>query len=143
MNGLLKIYSFPGKLISELWYLWPKKGQIWASGRRRDHGFVHFMYSTVLYLITYFVIAGASSERGAEAADETQAAALYSDDGDVYQDDYQSNSEQAIAAQRVEEVEAEAPEVEAAQSMIYEATPVVQDISPAEDASMEKAEGAE
>ena len=60
MNGrnLLSAYNLPGRLLAELWYLWPKKGQIWASGRRRSHAFVHFLYSTVFYLITTFVLLG-------------------------------------------------------------------------------------
>lgn len=52
---MLKLYSLPGRILAELWFLWPKKGQIRASGRRRDHPFVHFFYSTAFYLVAAWI----------------------------------------------------------------------------------------
>lgn len=51
-----RIYCIPGRIIAEFWYLWSKKGQIWGSGRRRNHQFVHFFYSTVFWFITFLVV---------------------------------------------------------------------------------------
>jgi len=64
-------------MIAKLWYLWPKKGEVWASARRREHWFVHFVYSTVFYLITAIAIfpillAGISS-KGNRTSAESQA----------------------------------------------------------------------
>lgn len=56
MRSFFAIYSLPGKILAHLWYLWPKKGEVWASARRRDHGFVHFLYSTVIYAVAAFII---------------------------------------------------------------------------------------
>lgn len=53
---MLKYYSVPGKLLAEFWFLWSKKGQLWGSARRRDHPFVHFFYSTIIYAITAFAV---------------------------------------------------------------------------------------
>lgn len=50
----MKYYNIPGKLLAEFWYLWSKDGELWASGRRRKHPFVHFFYSTVIYIILGF-----------------------------------------------------------------------------------------
>ncbi|WP_321326788.1 hypothetical protein [uncultured Parasphingorhabdus sp.] len=76
---MLKIYNIPGKLLAELWYLWPKKGEVWASGRRRDHSFVHFLYSTIFYVVaaiafSVFFAAGTSLQ-SASASDESSAPA--------------------------------------------------------------------
>lgn len=51
----MKYYNLPGKLLAEFWYLWSKDGELWASGRRRKHPFVHFFYSTVIYIILGFL----------------------------------------------------------------------------------------
>ena len=56
-----KLFCLPGRLIAELWYLWPKKSQTWASARRREHSFVHFFYSIVIYVIVAFFALGALS----------------------------------------------------------------------------------
>lgn len=56
MRSLFAVYSLPGKILAHLWYLWPKKGEVWASARRRDHGFVHFLYSTVFYAVIAFIL---------------------------------------------------------------------------------------
>lgn len=62
-GDMLRIYNLPGRAIAELSYLWPKKGQVWQSGRRREHSFVHFCYSTVFYAVVYFFfVAGLSSQ---------------------------------------------------------------------------------
>ena len=51
----LKYYNMPGRILAELWFLWSKKGEIWGSARRRNHPFVHFFYSTMIYAIAAFV----------------------------------------------------------------------------------------
>src|SRR3546814_18606103 len=63
MRNILTIYSFPGKLLAELWFLWSKKGQLWGSARRRRHPFVHFFYATVMYSIAALIITAALSEK--------------------------------------------------------------------------------
>lgn len=56
LRMLWAIYCFPGRLLAEYWYLWSKKGQVWQSGRRRRHPFVHFFYSTVIFAFAYLAI---------------------------------------------------------------------------------------
>lgn len=51
----MKYYNMPGRLLAELWFLWSKKGELWGSARRRNHPFVHFFYSTMIYAIAAFV----------------------------------------------------------------------------------------
>src|SRR3546814_16337350 len=63
MRNILTIYSFPVKLLAELWFLWSKKGQLWGSARRRHHPFVHFFYATVMYSIAALIITAALSEK--------------------------------------------------------------------------------
>ena len=53
---MLSIYNLPGRIVANLWYLWPKKGQVWASARRKDNPFVHFVYSTVVYLLLLYIL---------------------------------------------------------------------------------------
>lgn len=141
MNGLLKLYCLPGKLIAELWYLWPKKGQIWASGRRREHGFVHFMYSTVFYLIALFVIAGSAGVRRAETTTGTQASSNYVDGSDGPREVSQPSSEPAYSPTNLEETEAAPSEVEAPPAIIFESSPVVQDVPVDEETSANEAGG--
>jgi len=59
---MLKYYNIPGKLLAEFWFLWSKKGQLWASARRRHHPFVHFFYSTVIYIIVLLLIMGSLTD---------------------------------------------------------------------------------
>src|SRR3546814_19179805 len=63
MRNILTIYSFPGKLLAELWFLWSKKGRLWGSARRRHHPFVHFFYATVMYSIAALIITAALYEK--------------------------------------------------------------------------------
>ena len=145
MDSFLKLYSLPGKLIAELWYLWPKKGQIWASGRRREHGFVHFMYSTVFYfiLIAIFVIAGNSGERRIEAVSEPQISSNYADRNDGPQGVYQPSSEQEPSPTKFEETETLPSEVETPPAIIFESRPVVQDVPVDEETPPSEADGTE
>lgn len=144
MDGILKLYSLPGKLIAELWYLWPKKGQIWASGRRREHGFVHFMYSTVFYLvIAFFWMAGSSSERKTEVAVDPQVSSVYSNENEISQEDYQSYTEPTPVESSVDEPEAVVPDEVAEPAIIFESNPVVQDIPATEQAPSEETDGVE
>lgn len=53
---MFEIYCFPGKIIAELGYLFPSRGQLWASARRRDHPLVHFIFATFLYIVAGFII---------------------------------------------------------------------------------------
>lgn len=64
---LWQIYCLPGRLLAEYWYLWSKKGQIWQSNRRRKHPFVHFFYSTVIYVVAFLIISIFSGDRSAHA----------------------------------------------------------------------------
>jgi len=62
----VRFFLLPGKILAELFYLWPKKGQIWASGRRRKHPFVHLFYSIIFWaLILIFCIGRPPSLQGA------------------------------------------------------------------------------
>ena len=73
MNRFLTLYCLPGRLIAEYKYLWPKKGQLWVSDRRRGHGFVHFLYSTGFYLAAFvmlsLVMAAREGQQRARAAE--------------------------------------------------------------------------
>lgn len=73
MNRFLTLYCIPGRLIAEYKYLWPKKGQLWVSDRRRSHGFVHFLYSTGFYLAAFvmlsLVMAAREGQQRARAAE--------------------------------------------------------------------------
>lgn len=96
---MMKYYNIPGKLLAEFWFLWSKKGQLWGSARRRDHPFVHFFYSTMIYIIAAFVTvasltdwklpkrssqsSSAYSESEASAPDETSVSNNESSDADT------------------------------------------------------------
>lgn len=41
-----KLYCLPGRVIAELGYLFPGKGQLWASQRRRESGCAAFLFAT-------------------------------------------------------------------------------------------------
>lgn len=45
-----KIFLFPGRLLAELEFLFPGKGQLWASARRAESGLVHGIYSTIFWV---------------------------------------------------------------------------------------------
>jgi hypothetical protein len=53
---MLDLYCLPGKIFAHITYLWPRSGQVWASGRRHESRFAHFAYATVFWVI--FVIFG-------------------------------------------------------------------------------------
>ncbi len=40
----------PGQLITWLQYMFPPRGQLWASRRRLDSGVIHFMFSIGFYV---------------------------------------------------------------------------------------------
>lgn len=49
MLYLWKLYCLPGRIIAWLEYFFPGRGQVWASGRRKDNEIVHFLFSTAVY----------------------------------------------------------------------------------------------
>jgi hypothetical protein len=53
---LRMIFLGPGKLIANYLYLFPARGTLWASRRRKDNSFVHFWYTTILYAVIGFVL---------------------------------------------------------------------------------------
>src|SRR3546814_633672 len=103
MRNILTIYSFPGKLLAELWFLWSKKGQLWGSARRRHHPFVHFFYATVMYSIAALIITAALSEK--MPRDQHQAFA-----SEVSSETPSNSSAEIELASPIEENDAEEPD---------------------------------
>lgn len=137
MKGLFQLYCLPGKLIAELWYLWPKKGQVFASARRRDHGFVHFLYSTMLYLVTVFILlAGSAGGKRAEAVDVYTDPVTDADQSDAPAQVYEPYPEPTPLPAELAGTEAtypeDAPAEEEAPAIVFESHPVVQDIPGSE-----------
>jgi hypothetical protein len=58
MGAMLRLYCLPGKLVAELGFLFPGRGQIWGSARRRESRLAHFLYATAFYAFLFFLIAG-------------------------------------------------------------------------------------
>lgn len=48
------MYCFPGKIWTELKYLWPSSGEVSATARRRGNRFAQFVFSTVFYLVVAY-----------------------------------------------------------------------------------------
>ena len=136
MLRLLKIYNFPGKLIAELWYLWPKKGQISASGRRRGHGSVHFMYSSIVYLIAVFVATSSAGEKRSEPIGETSSESLHFDERSANQKDDLSYAQPTPAVVRINESKVEATKEEVTPELVNEPNFVVQDTGTQQGPSM-------
>ena len=54
---LWNLYCLPGRIIAHLEYLFPGRGQLWASGRRKDSVVSHFIFATLFYaLVLYLAI---------------------------------------------------------------------------------------
>lgn len=109
---MMRFYNLPGRAIAELWYLWPKKGEVWASARRRSHPFVHFLYSTLLYLgvmvigVSIFSKSdasqmGVSSASGNQSISEFEAEQVTLFDGDAYFDE---NAEQSVTDELIDDL---------------------------------------
>jgi len=45
------LYCLPGRIIAEIGYLFPGRGQLWASQRRRESGFAAFIFATGFWAI--------------------------------------------------------------------------------------------
>lgn len=45
-------YCFPGRVITEIGYLFPKAGQLGASKRRRESGVAAFLFATVFWALS-------------------------------------------------------------------------------------------
>ena len=45
------LYCLPGRVITEIGYLFPKPGQITASRRRRENGFAVFLFATMFWVL--------------------------------------------------------------------------------------------
>lgn len=50
------LFCFPGRIIAEIGFLFPKRGQLWASARRRESAFTHFLFSIVFWTIAAFFL---------------------------------------------------------------------------------------
>lgn len=151
MNDFIRIYSLPGKIIAEIWYLWPKKGQIWASGRRRDHGFVHFMYSTIFYFVALFTILAGITNRPSRTSNvlnqpahsSLAEPAHSSEEESEYNQGSQASSEPTPTSTQIRESTAEqlepsaVVETDVPPNTIYESNPIVQEIPSAEETSEE------
>lgn len=51
-----KLYCLPGRVIAEFGYLFPGRGQIWASRRRRESGFAAFLFATGFWIAFWLFI---------------------------------------------------------------------------------------
>jgi hypothetical protein len=51
---MISLYCIPGRLMANLGYLFPGKGELWASRRRKDNRFVHFIYSSAFYAVCLY-----------------------------------------------------------------------------------------
>lgn len=60
---MLKLYCLPGKLFASLGYLFPGKGQLWASARRRESRLAHFIFATPFWALVAFMALGAMGLR--------------------------------------------------------------------------------
>lgn len=130
MNGLLKLYSLPGKLLAELWYLWPKKGEVWASSRRRDHGFVHFLYSTVMYVLAFFMFAAGSADKQTLASDEAMQEVTASDNSQTSEVEYivepETEPTESLADEAENSVSVDLATDDDGAGIVYESNQVVQ-----------------
>lgn len=50
---LLRLVLFPGYIISQISFLFPGRGDLWASARRKDSVFAHFLISIPAYWLGY------------------------------------------------------------------------------------------
>lgn len=48
-----RLYCLPGRIITELGYLFPGRNQLWASKRRRESGFAAFIFATAFWAIMF------------------------------------------------------------------------------------------
>ncbi len=46
-----KLYCLPGRALAELGYLFPGKGELWTSQRRRESGCAIFIFATIFWAI--------------------------------------------------------------------------------------------
>jgi hypothetical protein len=55
------LFLAPGEMFANYQYLFPRRGKLWATGRRKKSRAVHFMYTIVIYAwaLIAFVILGA------------------------------------------------------------------------------------
>lgn len=76
------LYCLPGKMFAELSFLWPRRGQIWPSGRRRDSRIAHFFYSTIFWglLIWLFVLPHFEASPRQEQGDSSAATTVLTGD---------------------------------------------------------------
>jgi hypothetical protein len=44
------LFLFPGKFLAEIGYLFPKRGELFATKRRRESGLVHFFYASFFWI---------------------------------------------------------------------------------------------
>lgn len=49
-------YNLPGRFIAELEFLFPRRGQLWASRRRRESAIVHFLYATLFWIVAAIIL---------------------------------------------------------------------------------------
>jgi len=122
------IYCLPGRILAEYWYLWSKKGQVWQSGRRRKHPFVHFFYSTVIYAVASLVVSIYLSADGRKARPSPHTASVidradtdkHAEHAETVESD--RNLEYAPEAENMEETPDEtAPNEVAASEQVVEA----------------------
>lgn len=145
MNKALRIYNLPGRAIAELRYLWPKKGQTLATGRRREHGFVHFVYSTIFYAIAGFLFSGVFGAANYEPPIQSERAYAVESESHSYEPAYASErpSEPAITEADESEYlpETDAVSMKADESkIIFQSSPVIQELPPSTETATEEAQ---
>jgi hypothetical protein len=78
------IYLAPGRAIAWAQYMFPGRGDVWASGRRKDSPIIHLLFSTLFWgALIYFgvtMLLSASHRTQAVAATEPAAAIAAQDE---------------------------------------------------------------
>lgn len=70
------LYCLPGRLFAQIGYLWPGRGQLWASRRRHDSRFAHFFYATIIWgvILWLFVFPHFAGQPSAQSRENQNSA---------------------------------------------------------------------
>lgn len=58
------LYCLPGRLFAALGFLWPGKGDVTGTARRRDSKLVHFLYASIFWGLLAMYLSGSFSRQG-------------------------------------------------------------------------------
>jgi len=73
---MIWLYCLPGRLFASLGFLWPSKGDITGTARRRDSKLVHFVYASVFWGLLALYLTGSSGREGRVTQDSDAAATV-------------------------------------------------------------------